>query len=115
MNGPGECDQELRSRDLAVLVGFDDVAGLEVLVVLEGDTALETLADFAYVVLTRYFRSTTFPKAVPSPYCPMNVFSAADSCGLFLRTAIASRPPVRTATSSWTTRFGKTFFQKFAR
>ena len=37
----------------------------------------------------------------------MNLFNPATACGLFLRTATASWPPVRTAAFWWTTRFGK--------
>src|SRR5262249_8107853 len=43
--------------DFAVFVGLDHVAGLEVLVVLEPDTALETFPHLAHVVLEAPQRS----------------------------------------------------------
>src|SRR4051812_1920358 len=43
--------EELRTRDLALLEGLDDVALLQVLVVGQPDAALEALTDLSSVVL----------------------------------------------------------------
>ena len=47
------------------------------------------------------------PNAVPRPFFARNPLRAALSCGLFLRMATASSPPVRTVTVSCTVRSGE--------
>ena len=73
------------------------------------------VALFTSFVLFRYRWVIRLPNIVFGPFFLIHSLAAAIICGLFLRIATASWPPVRRATSGCRTRAGSSCFQNSAR